>query len=172
MTQSELSRTVKAKALKEEPYVIEATQAEREALSKRFALSELQSLRAEVTLTPKSNAVVAEGRLQAGWLQPCAISGEDFAASADEPLHFRFVPARSDFTPEEEVELTEDDLDELDYDGDSFDLGEAVAQSLGLAIDPYATGPNADATRKEKGIQIEGEQDGPMADMLAALKKG
>jgi hypothetical protein len=51
-----------------------------------------------------------------------------------------------------------------------FDLGEAVAQTLGLAIDPYAEGPNADAARKAAGIVAEGEQDGPMAALLAALK--
>lgn len=52
-----------------------------------------------------------------------------------------------------------------------IDLGEAVAQSLGLAIDPYAIGPDADTARKEVGIVQEGEQEGPLAAALAALKK-
>ena len=172
MIESELSRPVKVKTVTEDPYAIEATETERSALAKRFSLSALMSLNAEVQLTPSGHDVLAEGRLRAEWLQPCSISGEDFKAQANEPISFRFVPMRTDFTPDEEVELAEDDLDEIEYDGASFDVGEAIAQSLGLLIDPYATGPDAAAVRKAKGIQVEGEQDGPMAEMLAALKKG
>ena len=70
-----------------------------------------------------------------------------------------------------EVELEADDCDEIEYSGDAFDLGEAVAQTLGLAIDPYAEGPGADEARKKAGISKEGEQDGPLAAALMALKK-
>ncbi|MEM8726635.1 MAG: DUF177 domain-containing protein, partial [Pseudomonadota bacterium] len=69
------------------------------------------------------------------------------------------------------IELDAEDCDEIEYAGDMFDLGEAVAQTLGLAIDPYAEGPNADAARKAAGIVEEGEQDGPLAAALTALKK-
>ena len=70
-----------------------------------------------------------------------------------------------------EIELAADDLDEIEYSGITFDLGEAVAQSLGLAIDPYAEGPNADATRKAAGISSDDEPSGPLAEALKALKK-
>jgi hypothetical protein len=70
-----------------------------------------------------------------------------------------------------ELELEADDCDEIEYSGDMFDLGEAVAQTLGLAIDPYAEGPGADAARKAAGIVAEGEQEGPLAALLAGLKK-
>ena len=46
-----------------------------------------------------------------------------------------------------------------------------MAQTLGLAIEPYAEGPKADAVRKKAGIVEEGQQDGPLAEALAALKK-
>jgi hypothetical protein len=42
---------------------------------------------------------------------------------------------------------------------------------LGLAIDPYAEGPHADAARAAAGIVPEGEQLGHLADLLAGLKK-
>lgn len=168
--ESELSRPVKAKGLKDEAYLVEATPEELQALAERFSLSSLAFLRAEISLTPDGNAIVATGRMEAKWLQACSISGEDFKASAKEPLQFRFVPPRK-VVPDEEIELAAEELDDIEFEGDSFDLGEAVAQSLGLAIDPFATGPKADAARKEKGIVKEGEQDGPMAEMLAALKK-
>ena len=49
------------------------------------------------------------------------------------------------------------------------DLGEAVAQSFGLALDPYATGPDAETTRRDAGIVAESAPSGPFA-ALAALK--
>ncbi|QYU69205.1 hypothetical protein J4558_03410 [Leptolyngbya sp. 15MV] len=52
-----------------------------------------------------------------------------------------------------------------------FDLGEAVAQSLGLAIDPYAVGPEAEAARREAGIASDDVPSGPLAEALRALRK-
>ena len=173
MTPSEMPRPVKVKALTEEPYRIEATAPERAALAERFAVVGLGSLTAELVLTPKGNAVEAAGTLNARWTQSCAVSGEDLAMTADEDLFIRFVPdlaPNAASTPQEEIELDADQLDEIEYDGDSFDLGEAVAQSFGLTIDPYAAGPDADRVRQEKGVAVEGEQDGPLAELLAGLK--
>mgnify|MGYP006139369497 CR=1 FL=1 len=60
----------------------------------------------------------------------------------------RFVPEGSiEVADDEEIELASDSPDEIEFDGESFDVGEAVAQSLGLAINPYAEGPRADAVR-------------------------
>ena len=174
MIKSELHFPVKTKALKEDPYVIEASAAQRAALAERFALSEIEALRAEVMLTPKGGHIAAEGTLKANWLQPCAVSGEDFPVSVQDTIDIRFIPAAPPPTvisADEEIELDADDCDEIEFEGDSFDLGEAIAQTFGLAIDPYATGPAADTARKEKGIVSEGEQNGPLAEMLAALKK-
>ena len=72
-------------------------------------------------------------------------------------------------TREAEIELGADDLDEIEYSGTQFDLGEAVAQSLALAIDPFAVGPGAEEARQRAGIVGE-EASGPFA-ALAALKK-
>ena len=171
---SELTRMVKARPLPADPIVIEATEAERTALAKRFGLGAVHSLRAEVALDQKARAIRATGWLKADIMQPCAISTEDFPVTIDEPVDLRFVEDRERPMTEDEVqeiELEADDCDEITFTGDMFDLGEAVAQTLGLAIDPYAEGPNADAARKAAGIVAEGEQDGPLAAMLAALQK-
>lgn len=170
----ELTRMIKARPLPGEPVVIEATPDERAALARRFALGAVEILRAEVALEQKPRAVRATGRLKAAIMQPCAISGEDFPVTIDEPVDLRFVeenprPVSADEAIE--LELEADDCDEIGYSGDMFDLGEAVAQTLGLAIDPYAEGPNANAARKAAGIVAEGEQDGPLAALLAGLKK-
>lgn len=176
MSAPELSRMVKARSLPADPVVIEANEAERKALAKRFSLPRVDSLRAEVTLEEDGKAVLATGTLDAAIQQNCAVSHEEFAVTIDEPLLLRFVeegaidPALSE-DEEIEVELSPEDCDEIEYSGEMIDLGEAVAQSLGLAIDPYAIGPDADTARKEVGIVQEGEQEGPLAAALAALKK-
>jgi uncharacterized metal-binding protein YceD (DUF177 family) len=165
---------IKARALPGAAVVIEADAAERAALAQRFGLGAVESLRAEVALEAKPRAIRATGRLVAAIMQPCAVSGEDFPVTIDEPVDLRFVEQGTRALPQDddaEIELEADDCDEIEYAGEMFDLGEAVAQTLGLAIDPYAEGPNADAARRAAGIVSEGEQQGPLAAMLAALKK-
>lgn len=170
---SELPRMVRARPLPAGPVVIEASAAERAALAARFGLGAVESLRAEVALEARPRAIRATGRLVAAIMQPCAVSGEDFAVAIDEPIDLRFVEEdhRRPAAAEEELELEADDCDEIEYSGEMFDLGEAVAQTLGLAIDPYAEGPNADAARKAAGIVAEDEVRGPLADLLAGLRK-
>ncbi len=173
----ELSRLIKVKGLPAEPVIVEADAGERAALAKRFGLPGVDALRTEVDLEQRGKAIRATGTLRAAIRQTCAISGEDFPAKIEEELDLRFVEEGSlavieSEDAEIEIELEADDCDEIDYSGDTFDLGEAVAQTLGLAIDPYAEGPGADEARKKAGIVAEGEQEGPLAAALAALKKG
>lgn len=170
---SELTRMVKARPLAGGPVVIEATPEERAALALRFGLGAVDALRAEISLEQRSRAIRATGRLRAAIQQRCAVSCEDFPVTIDEAIDLRFVEAvQRPAAQNEEIQLEADDCDEIEYAGDMFDLGEAVAQTLGLAIDPYAEGPNADAARKAAGIVKEGEELGPLADLLAGLKKG
>jgi uncharacterized metal-binding protein YceD (DUF177 family) len=151
------------------PVAIEAGEGERAAQARRFALVRIDRLEAEVALALEGDAVNASGRLRAAVVQSCAVSGEDLPVTIDEPLALRFVPATT-APAEEEIELEESELDEIPYTGTSFDLGEAVAQSLALAIDPYAVGPDAERVRQEKKLLDEAAA-GPFA-ALAALKKG
>ena len=176
MSTIELQRMVKARQLPAKPIEITANEGERVALAYRFGLPSIDSLQAEISLEEDGKAVLARGRLRAQIVQSCAISGEEFPVSINEPVLLRFVeegtidPALS-ADEEIEVELSGEDCDEIEYSGDAFDLGEAVAQSLGLAIDPYATGPNADAARQKAGITSDDVPSGPLAAALAALKK-
>ena len=169
MIASEFSRCFDVRQSDRLSPVLEADAAERVALARRFAITAVNRLVARLDLTREGRAVMASGTLEADIVQPCAISGEDLSVAIREPLAFRFVPAASHQPSAEEVELEAEDLDEIEYEGTQFDLGEAVAQSLALAIDPYLTGPNADAARAKAGLL--GESDaGPFA-ALKALKK-
>jgi uncharacterized metal-binding protein YceD (DUF177 family) len=164
----EFSRPVDERQIDGKRLSIEAKGDERKALARRFGLVAVEQLQATVSLERVGEAVLARGRLSAAIVQSCAVSGEDLPVRVDEPLALRFVPARP-VEEEEEVELDERDLDEIAFEDDTFDLGEAVAQSLALAIDPYAVGPEAERVRKEAGLGDE-TASGPFA-ALAALKK-
>jgi uncharacterized metal-binding protein YceD (DUF177 family) len=163
----EFSRPVDRRHLKAAPLRLTADAAERKALAKRFGLIAIHRLEAEVSLEADGEAVDAEGTLRAEIVQTCAVTGDDLPVSIEEPLALRFVPEVP--VTQEELELTEKELDEIPYPGTAFDLGEALAQSLALAIDPFATGTHADRVRKEEGL-LDEEASGPFA-ALAALKK-
>jgi uncharacterized metal-binding protein YceD (DUF177 family) len=168
MNATEFSRPIDRRNLTDRPVDLVADEAERQALAKRFGVVTIERLEATVSLEADGDAVVATGTLAADIVQACAVTGDDLPVTIAEPLHLRFVPETA--AEEEEVELEESELDEIPYSGTAFDLGEAVAQSLALAIDPYATGPDADRVRQEKGLSGEAAS-GPFA-ALAALKKG
>lgn len=165
---SEFSRSFDARQLPAGEQLLSASEAERAALAERFALVAIDRLEARVMLAPEGAAVNARGRLEAEIVQSCAVSGEDLAVRIDEPVALRFVPASAAPSTEEEIELDAAELDEIEMEGTRFDLGEALAQSLALAIDPYAVGPGAEEARRKAGIADEGAS-GPFG-ALAALK--
>lgn len=165
MSEPEFSRLVDERHIDPKPVSVEATAEEREALARRFGIVAVHQLQAMVRLERAGEAVAANGRLSASIVQSCAVSGEDLPVRIDEPLALRFVPAKP--VDVEEIELEADELDQIEFEGHTFDLGEAVAQSLGLAVDPYATGPEAERVRKE--LLSDAAASGSFA-ALAALK--
>ena len=169
MSMPELSRLFDVRQVDRKQPHLEATESERTALAARFGLVRVDNLMADLDLARHDRVVEARGRLKAAIVQPCAVSADDLPVSIDEELFFRFVPAKTSRVPDEEVEINADDCDEIEYAGTHFDLGEAVAQSLGLAIDPYLTGPGADAARAAAGIGAP-EDHGPFAT-LKGLKR-
>ena len=173
--QSELVRLVKPRALPAGEMAIEASADERAALATRFDVLAIEDFTATVGFEEKDQAVIAKGTLSAGISQPCAVTREPLSYRVEEEFSLRFVPAgqMGEYEEDAEFELTEDDLDEIEYEGDSFDLGEAIAQELALAIDPYREGPGAEEAREQAGIESDENRkpSGPLADALAALKK-
>ncbi len=165
---SEFSRIYDIRVLPGEAVTLDATAAECAALARRFALVAVNNLHAVVTMTMANGKVSATGRLNADIVQTCAISGDDLPVRIDEPVALRFVPAAGTHRPDEEVELDADALDEIEYQGTQFDLGEELAQGLAVAIDPFLAGPNAEEARRKAGLLNE-TASGPFA-ALAGLK--
>ena len=120
--------------------VVEANAAERAALARRMGIPQVHSLacRFRVTRTG-AGRFAAIGHLSAEVVQICVISLEDFSAAIDEHFRLRFVPAAE----ETDAVNPEDPVDEIGYRDGVLDLGEAAAQQLGLALDPYPRRPGA-----------------------------
>lgn len=166
---SEFTRNYDLRILPGDAVTLTATADECAALARRFAIVAVHSLTARIELIAQGAVVSATGRFTADIVQSCAVSGDDLPVRVDEPLAMRFVPASTAHRPDEEVELEAEDCDEIEYTGTQFDLGEALAQSLALAIDPYIEGPNANRARRAAGL-LDETASGPFA-ALAALKK-
>lgn len=169
MSAPEFSRPVDVRQAEGAGPHLVADAVECEALARRFGLVAIDRLEASLLLTRAGRNVEAHGKLRAAIVQACAISGEDMAVVIDEPLFFRFVPEASRSASEEEIELDARACDEIEYCGTHIDLGEAAAQSLALAIDPYLAGPEAEKARQKAGLLAE-DETGPFS-ALAALKK-
>ncbi len=126
---------------------IDASPDECGALAKRFDLIALDSLHADAELAARAVGVEARGRVVARAVQRCAVTDDPVACSIDEPFTLRFV-APDQVVGDEEVELGADDCDTVAHDGSAIDLGEAVAQTLGLALPPFPRSQTDDAAER------------------------
>lgn len=147
---------------------IEANEAERASLAKRFGLTKLESLEAHYRLTRVATGVDAEGEILSKGVQACVITGADVPFNHKEPFHLLFT---LDGDQGEEVELQDGDLDQIPIEGGGIDMGEAAAQTLALSLDPFPRSITADTERTKLGIVSEDDVvTGPFA-ALAGLKK-
>jgi uncharacterized metal-binding protein YceD (DUF177 family) len=167
---NEFSRPVRVETIGFSPrsMTIQAEPAERKALALRFALPAINELAADVSLTRTGEVVQASGRLHAEVTQSCVASGELVPATIDEPFSILFTPPYQGGHSDEEIELSATDCDVVFYEGGSIDLGEAVAETLSLGLNPWPRAPGADAALREAGVKSEAEV-GPFAG-LAALR--
>ena len=165
----EFSRLIDIRNLPSGTLRLEANANECAALARRIGIEAVERLTSEVTFLPAAGVIAVSGRVYAAVVQLCGISNEPFPTLIDEPLTLRFVQGIAAHKPDEELEIDADACDEIEFEGTQFDLGEQIAQTLSLAIDPYATGPNAERVRKEAGLS-DAASSGAFA-ALAALKK-
>ena len=134
----------------------------------RLGLLSINRLEAHAVLSRDGDDIRASGRLKASLEQACVATGEPVPEHVDEAFDLQFVPAPRSGKPDEEVELSGDELDTVFHDGQSIELGSAIADTLALALEPYPRSAGADAALKEAGVMSE-EDAGPFA-ALAALK--
>lgn len=145
---------------------ISADENERAALARRFDLLAIERLDAAFTVRREGGAILAGGRVRASVVQPCSATGAPVPASVDELVELRFADELAD---DEELELSPDALDTLPIENGAIDLGEAAAETLALALDPFPRAPDADAVLAEAGVLGEAPA-GPFG-ALADLKR-
>jgi uncharacterized metal-binding protein YceD (DUF177 family) len=133
-----------------EPFALSAGPAARAALARRFGLLDLPLLSATLEVRRSAGGAEAQGWMEAEAVQACVLSGEPVVTRIDEPLHLRFETLGEAHA--DEVELSADDLDIMGVEDGMIDLGEALAQSLALALPPYprAAGGHAPGVTTEE----------------------
>lgn len=143
---------------------IEASAAECVALARRFGIPAVNRLEAALRLHPEpGGAVMVTGRLSAEVVQECVITLEPVTQAVEDAVSLR-VPG-----PDEEPSDDPEAPDEIPSDGDAVDLGEAVAEQLSLALDPYPRAPGASLPGEGEGE--EPPPGGPFAALSALRRK-
>jgi uncharacterized metal-binding protein YceD (DUF177 family) len=167
----EFSRTTPLSEIGLKPvhHKLKASDSERAALATRFGLTALDSLTAEVALSSDDVGIIATGSFAADVMQVCVVSGAPVSSHIAETFAIRFSPEPI-FEPDSDIELEVEEADSMFHDGRVIDLGEAVAQTLALAINPFPRSPDAEEILQEAGLKDE-TPTGPFA-ALAALRKG
>jgi hypothetical protein len=140
-----------------------ASAEERAALAARFDLLALHGLSAELRLMAGLEGVVhVTGRLTAELEQACGITLAPVRQSIAEAVAWRLLPEGM------EPSDGEDEPDDIETEQGVADLGEALAQQLSLAIDPYPRAPGAEMPQ---GLGDDGAH-GPFAKLLTLKPQG
>ncbi len=176
---AEFSRPVAVDRLgPEEAFDIAPSASERAALAKRFGLISLDGLEAKVTLCKLDDArrVRLSATFSVDVVQSCVVTLEPVSSHIEDS--FVLVYDEGAEEPRKAIFLLEDeDPPEPLIDG-VIDVGEAVAEHLALALDPYPRARGADLaaldpSRGGRGGSAEGEApDSPFRVLARRKGKG
>lgn len=132
----------------EKRFKVVATDAELSALVERFKIVSIESLSADVSLfsAREREAIIVSGNVSATLKQQCIVSLVAVDEVIDEAFELMLVsPEVANQFDEDEVYL---DTDAPDYDaleeGEHIALGEIVAQTLSVMMNPYPRNAEAE----------------------------
>ncbi len=159
---------------------ISANAAERAVLVRRFGLAALDRLEAWLHVTALGAGLYrVEGRLEAEVTQQCVISLEPVPARLEVHVGITYAKRIGPEMPEVHLSAVgEDDPEQMD--GSHIDLGEAMAQQLVVALDPYPRKPGVAlgdilGANGEKALggakNSETEKSGPFSKLVELRKK-
>jgi uncharacterized metal-binding protein YceD (DUF177 family) len=158
----DLARLGREEALHE----IAASEAERAALARRFGLLSLDRFEARVRLRRLAGGMVRlAAAFEADLVQECVITLEPVPSRLEE--RFSLVYGALEATTEVILDEAEETVEPLE--GDRIDIGEAVAQQLSLALDPYPRAPDA---ALDAAPTSETASPSPFAALAERAKKG
>jgi Large ribosomal RNA subunit accumulation protein YceD len=141
--------------------VVEASRDECAALAHRMNLPAVLSLTCRFRLERDlAGALLAHSHLIARIVQTCVVSLDDFTTTVEERFVVRCVAQGMESDdPDPEA------MDEIVCAGGIVDLGEAAAEQLALALDPYPRAPGAELP------EIEAEPEPHQFASLDAFKR-
>jgi uncharacterized metal-binding protein YceD (DUF177 family) len=137
----EFSRIVPLVQLGAEPFrqEIAASEAEREALARRFDLLALDRLAAEIELVRQgADSILLRASFEAAFVQSCVLSLDPVNGAMAANFTLRYGPPET-----ENPESAEDETAFEPLVGDVIDIGEAVAQEFSLALPTFPRSPGA-----------------------------
>ncbi len=168
----EFSRPVLVERLghDERTYDIEANTEERAALAARYGILAVETLTARLRLTRTgSTRVRLSGRFSADVVQSCVVSLEPVAAHLEEDFALTFATEKDD-DPDEVVVIMDDEDPPEPIESGIIDLGEAAAEHLALALDPFPRAATAAFDAGDEPARDPPAKASPFA-ALASLKK-
>lgn len=153
---------------------IAATADERTALADRFGLVGLDRLDAQLRIGRWGNEGLfrVTGRLRADVTQACVVSLEPVRSHLDETFSQVYTTGRFEPAGGEVVVDPEDEDVPEPIGPRGLDLGEAVAQQLALALDPYPRAPEASLPEEATGEADETSAGKSPFAVLKSLKGG
>jgi uncharacterized metal-binding protein YceD (DUF177 family) len=161
----EFSRIVPLAQLGSEPFrqEIAASEAEREALARRFDLLALDRLAAEVELVRQgTDSILLRASFEAAFVQSCVLTLEPVDGAMAANFTLRYGPPEAETPGPETQESSEDEPAFEPLVGDVIDIGEAVAQEFSLALPSFPRSP---------GAALEIDETPPDGGPFAALSR-
>jgi uncharacterized metal-binding protein YceD (DUF177 family) len=148
-------------------HAIAATATERTALARRFLLLALDRLEAQVGLQRLAGGLIRlDAKLSADVVQECVVTLEPVPSRIEDSFTLLYGTAAdeaSEITLSGEAELVEP------LAGTTVDIGEAVAQQLSLALDPFPRAPGVEAPASPAA---DSKAESPFAALAKWKQKG
>jgi uncharacterized metal-binding protein YceD (DUF177 family) len=120
---------------------IEAEPTECASLAERFGLPALHSLKAELQASRwRGEGLKLKGHFTADIEQTCVVSLDQFRSTFSDEFESYFLPVGA--SPGANTALIEEG-DAEPFENGIIDMGEAVAEAVALALDPYPKKPGA-----------------------------
>jgi len=148
-----------------------ADEAERAALARRFGILAVDTLTARIRLKAIAGGTMVRlhGSLSADVVQACVVTLEPVPAHIEEDFELTFGEAEAEDGGE--IELSMDDSDPPDpIVNGTVDVGEAVAEHLALALDPFPRKAGATVPASAQAELPAEEKPNPFA-VLAQLRQ-
>jgi uncharacterized metal-binding protein YceD (DUF177 family) len=134
------------------------------ALAKRFDLPSITSVKAHLVALPwRGGGLQLKGKIEVELEQTSVLSLENFHSTQKFEIERYFLP------PKILVDAVEDDADPLE--NDEIDLGEVVAETIGLELDPYPRKPGEAYDDPDlDSILQEDKEPSPFAKLLKVTR--